>query len=334
MKLISIGDIDEVLGSVIAKDDYSGNRVLPSTELAQENYLIPEIGEEFFAVVVKYLNNNPDALDSEKYDALLARIKKVVVWGTYFEYLFFALGQDTGNGIVETVAENSKPVRIGILDERKKRAKINLGREIDRLMAFLFRNRADYTEWAETDSAKESLSLFVRSGVELGKALPESFGSYWLWKRMRQNMIQMTDDLLKPVLGVELLVVLNQKLQDDELVEPYKELRKLCANYVSAYIYHYIMPSLTLVITEGGSLRVQSEFDGINNAKAATEEQMNRLMAGLDLQTKDALSAILRFLKEKDTDLPEYTIVISEVPDKMKLPPFMRNRDKLKVFGL
>ena len=334
MKLISVEDLDDVLGSVVAKDDYTGSRVLPFVELAQENYLIEEIGLEFFEVLIVYADTNVNELDPVKYDPLMERVKKVVVWGTYLEYLFFSLGQDTASGIVETVGEHSKPVRIGVLDERKKRAKINLGKEIDRLMAFLFRKRADFVEWTETGSATESLGLFVRSGEELGKALPESFGSYWLWKRMKQNMLQMTNEVLLPVLGEELLSKVKDGLENDNLVEPYKELRKLCANYLSVYVYVYILPSLSVVMTEGGSLRVLSEFDGINNAKSATEEQMNRLLAGLDKQTRDALNAIMKYLKENDTDIAEYTLPVSDISDLMKKPPFMRNREKKWVFGL
>jgi hypothetical protein len=106
MKLITIDDLDEVLGSVIAKDDYTANRVLPFVELAQENYLTDEIGNEFFEVLIDYASTNVAALDAEKYDPLMDRVKKVVVWGTYLEYLFFSLGQDTAGGIVETVGEH------------------------------------------------------------------------------------------------------------------------------------------------------------------------------------------------------------------------------------
>ena len=335
MPLIAVADLDTVLGNIISKDDYSGKKVISFAQLAEENYLSTELGQEFYVVLLKYNSGNPDSLNTTKYDLLLQRVKRVAVWGTYYQYLFFALGKDTANGMVEEVSENTKAVRIGILDARQKQTKIILGQEIDRMMAFLFKNRADYSPWTTSTTGLESLSLFIRSGVELGKALPESFGSYWLWKRMKQNFIQKTDEVLLPVLGEDLLEKLKTDIAADNLIDPYKQLRKLCANYLAYWIYGYILPTLTVVMSETEGLRVKSEFDGINNAKAATDDQLTRLTNGINISTQDALKAIGVYLKENAEDIPELpAVIVSEVPDKMKLMPFQRNRDRKRIFGL
>jgi hypothetical protein len=335
MPLIQISDLDIVLGNIIAKDEYSGKKVISFAMVAEENYLSNELGLEFYEVLLKYHESNPDNLDAEKYDALLERVKRVAVWGTYYEYLFFALGKDTANGMVEEVSENTKAVRIGILDARQKKTKLILGQEIDRLMSFLFRKRADYSAWTSSPTGLESLSLFIRSGVELGKALPESFGSYWMWKRMKQNFIQKTDEVLLPVLKQELLTKLKQDISADNLVDPYKQLRKLCANYLAYWTYGYILPTLTVVISETEGLRVKSEFDGINNAKDATDNQIMRLTNGISVATQDALKSLSSYLKDNASDLPELPIESpTEVTDKMKLMPFQRNRDRKRIFGL
>jgi hypothetical protein len=335
MPLIQISDLDIVLGNIIAKDEYSGKKVISFARVAEENYLSNELGLEFYEVLLSYHESNPDNLDAEKYDALLERVKRVAVWGTYYEYLFFALGKDTANGMVEEVSENTKAVRIGILDARQKKTKLILGQEIDRLMSFLFRKRADYSAWTSSPTGLESLSLFIRSGVELGKALPESFGSYWMWKRMKQNFIQKTDEVLLPVLKEELLTKLKQDISADNLVDPYNQLRKLCANYLAYWTYGYILPTLTVVISETEGLRVKSEFDGINNAKDATDNQIMRLTNGISVATQDALKSLSAYLKDNAADIPELPIETpTEVPDKMKLMPFQRNRDRKRIFGL
>jgi len=333
MPLIQISDLDAVLGNIISKDDYSGKKVISFARGAEENYLSNEIGQEFYEVLLKYKNGNPDNLDTGKYDALLDKVKIVAVWGTYYEYLFFALGKDTANGMVEEVSDNTKAVRIGILDARQKKTKIILGQEIDRMMAFLFRKRADYQAWTTSPTGVESLSLFIRSGVELGKALPESFGSYWMWKRMKQNFIQKTDEVLLPILKEDLLVKLKQDISADNLVEPYKQLRKLCANYLAYWTYGYILPTLTVVISESEGLRVKSEFDGINNAKAATDNQIMRLTNGISVATQDALKSLAAYLKDNAEDIPEFPV---ETPTGVSsnLMPFQLNRNRKRIFRL
>jgi hypothetical protein len=334
VELIAEVDFRAILGNVIQNDDYSGGRILPYTQRATDNWLVPEIGIGLYESIVDFLNDNAGNHDEEKYTALLGVVRKVVAWGAYNDYLPFSLGKDTGNGIVEEVSENTKAVRIGVLEKRIDATKINLGQSIDNLMGFLFVNRADYPIWGNSDEGKASLRLFVRSGVELGKALPESGGSYWLFKRMRENFIQKTDEVMEPVIGEELLDKIKADLEANEFEEPYKQLRKLCANYLSYWVYAYILPTTVVGFTDTGVLRVLSEFDGINNAKTPTEEQLNRLIAGLERSKSDALKTLQVFLKKNAEEIPEYEVVVKDPANLMQKPPFMRNREKKRIFGL
>jgi hypothetical protein len=319
---------------VIQNDDYSGGRILPYTQKATTNWLIPEIGHGLYNSILDFLGDNVGSYDEELYNDLLPAVRKVVAWGAYNDYLPFSLGKDTGNGIVEEVSENSKAVRIGVLEKRIDATKINIGQAIDHLMGFLFVNRGDYPAWANSEEGKASLGLFVRSGVELGKSLPESGGSYWLFKRMRENFVQKTDEVLEPVLGEELLAKLQADLLANEFEKPYKELRKKCANYLSYWVYSYILPTTVVGFTDTGVLRVLSEFDGINNSKTPTEEQINRLVAGLERSKSDALKVLRVFLKKNAAELPEYELIVKDPENLMQKPPFMRNRGKNRIFGL
>jgi hypothetical protein len=328
---ISETDLRSILGNVIQNDDYSASRITPYFSGAIENWLVPEIGSELYETIVSY---QKDDVIIEVMDSLILRVKRAVVWAAYNDYLPFSLGKDTGNGIVEEVSDNSKAVRIGILEKRITATKLQLGQAIDQLMSFLFTNRANYPQWAESVTGLSSLSLFVRSGVELGKSLPESGGSYWLFKKMRQYFFLKTNEVLEPVLGADLLVKLKGDLLNDALIEPYKELRKVCANYLSFWVYSYIFPSMVVGFTDNGILRVLSEFDGINNQKTPTEEQLTRLLNGIERQKIDALKALELFLKKNANDLPEFDAPVPDANNLMQKPPFMRNRDKKRIFGL
>lgn len=324
-------DLRSILGNVIQNDDYSASRITPYFSGAIENWLIPEIGIELYGSIVNYQEGE---VVNATMDDLIVKVKRAVVWAAYNDYLPFSLGKDTGNGIVEEVSDNSKAVRIGILEKRITATKLQLGQAIDQLMSFLFVNRADYSVWAESAAGLASLSLFVRSGVELGKSLPESGGSYWLFKKMRQYFFQKTDEVLEPILGVDLLLKLKTDLLADTLIEPYKELRKQCANYLSFWVYAYIFPTMVVGFTDTGILRVLSEFDGINNQKTPTEEQLTRLLNGIERQKIDALKALELFLKKNAQDIPEFDAPVADATNLMQKPPFMRNRDKKRIFGL
>lgn len=334
MALIVSADFDDVLGNVIKKDDYTAARILPFAATAEKNWLLPEIGKELYDAVVSFQNGNIGNLNSADYTELIEVMKPAIVWATYFEYLPYSSGTDSGNGLTEDVGDGSKPMRMSMIEKRTTQSEINLGKEIDRLMAYLFTNRSKFSIWSESVVGQSSLSLFVRSGVELGKSLPESMGSYWLWKRMRQNFVQKTATVLEPILGAPLFEKLAADLLADSLVTPYKQLRHLCSNYISYWVYAYILPTMVVGFDNSGALRVLSKFDGINNSKTPTENEMKRLIGGLEVSVKDAYVALIDYLKNNADDLPDYVLPDNTIDKINGVPRFLRNETKKRVFGM
>lgn len=332
-----------VLGTIIQDGDYSMNRVLPFAETAQKEWLRKYVGPE----LNNYLNLEAAGelaaemgVDyvAEDWTALMTAVKRVICWGCFYEYIDFSVGTDTGNGLTEDVSENSKPVRLGILEKRKRAAKINLGREIEEVMAFLFTNRDSYVVWRDSDSAQRMLGLFVRSAVELDRALPESMGSWWLYRRMLEEYVTHSESVLVPVLQQAVYDAVVVHLKADTLVEPYKQLRKLAANFLSFTLYLEVFRRSDVVLTDEGTFRVLNEFDGINNAKTPTGEQINRLVAGLELSIKRAEGMLRAFLAENAGDIEEY-VVAELTEDEQEIAdalPFQKNRlkERKRVWGM
>jgi hypothetical protein len=142
--------------------------------------------------------------------------------------------------------------------------------------------------------------------------------------------------VLVPELQVDLYEAIMAGLIADTLVEPYKLLRKLAANYLASYLYRDILPTLDVVMTEDGALRAVSDFDGINNRKLPSAEQLRRLYDGLDLNVMRNLTKLREFIKANVEELPEYImpLVDEDTAAVDALLPFQRNRERKRVFGL
>jgi hypothetical protein len=331
MALVGVLDIEGVLGNVVGKDDYSARRILPFVGIGEENWLIGEVGQELYDKLVEASGEDFEDTVGGDWAKLLVKVKKVCVWAAYFEYLPFSLGSDGSNGITEESGDNTKAARMWVIEKRIVAAKLNLGKEIDRLMGFLFLKRAVYTEWSESEAGLSALSLIVRSGTELKMVLPPASG-YWLYKQLRGWYSAETKDLLVPIIGKALYVKLMADLEGDTLAGAYADLRWVAATYVSWSLYEKVLPTMVVVQTEDGALRVLSEFDGINNRKNASSDQLTMLYSGIAKSVADALDRLRDFLLDNAEDLPEY--VVPAVDSAVLKPRFMRNEGKGKIFGV
>ena len=306
-------------GAISASDD--SNRLLsfaPSAELLVRKAL----GAETFAYL-KITNISQIAAMSTEKKALFDWVERAVAFYTYSFYLPFALGTEGDNGLQEVESDKTKPVRMGVLDKRLNATPELAAEALEEALRLLYEKVSIYTFWATSEAYGVVKSLFIRFGSDLGKFLPPSLGTYLFFGSIRQFLADAERDLAQPLLGLGLFNALKTKQLAGTLSVLETELLGYVCRFVAWAAYLEALDFLVVVVTSGGKIRVASEFDGINNRKAPTINDMADLKLSVERKRDEYRGALIGFLIENKTALPLWASGGGQVPGSSQ-PNFLK----------
>lgn len=267
MLLKDLDDLKKYLGRAINKGGTSAGYIMPYVQLAQDEFLIPAIGREIIQELDTQYNAQPVALTPPNL-ALLAMLQRPLAFYGYHKYLPFAIGNDGENGLQEEKTEASEPVRIGLLDKRINETIRNAANGLETALLFLEQNADLYPTYKNSPAYQARMSRLIVSATELTTAMPLANGSYRLFLTLRPYLDRAEDTLILPVVGAVALADLKAKRKVNTLSGDEKTLLLYLNRAVATAAYAEALFHLNVVQSGGSGLRIHSEFDGINNAKA------------------------------------------------------------------
>jgi hypothetical protein len=235
----------------------------------------------------------------------------------------YALGSEGDNGLQEVESDKTKPVRMGVLDKRLKATPELAAEALEEALRLLYENVDVYDFWADSEAYRVVKGLFIRFGSELGQFLPPSLGTYLFFGGIRQFLADAERDLVRPLLGDGLFDSLKDKQLADTLSVLEAELLGYVCRFEAWAAYLEALDFLVVVVTDGGKIRVLSEFDGINNKKAPNDKEMGNLKLSVERKRDDYRGALLGFLGKNIADLPLWASGGGQVPTSSK-PNFLK----------
>lgn len=280
--------------------------IQPYIALAEDEFIRPAIGEAMLAELNDQYKANPQTL-TDKNRLLLTKLQRALAFYTYAKYLPYSLGNDGDNGLQEQSTDKSQPVRIGVLDKRQRETADNAATALETALQFLHRNRNDYPTWTGSDAFKEANALFVFSATELTEYLPQAAGSYRLFLSLKLYLKRAEKDAILPLIGRALFTDLKAKRSAGIAPTP-EEIRVLEAigQAAATVAYADALYHLNVVQTSGGGLRMLSDFDGIYNQKAVSDDVLMQAQRKADTHADASLNALKSYLTTYADQYPLY----------------------------
>lgn len=305
MLLKSVNDLKAHLGRAINKattDEF----MLPFVQLAQDEFILPAIGPELLEQLdTQYNSADPTALTPAN-SALLKKFQRALAWYAYWKYLPFAIGNDGDNGLQEQATDKTAPVRIGVLEKRLRESILNASAGIESALQYLFVYKANYPVWTASASFAKTQKLFIPSATLLTQHLPFVRNSYRLYLTLLPYLQLAEKQAILPILGQAMFDELKAYKLTNAINMVTERLIEGVGAALAAEAYADSLFHLNVVQTQGGGLRIMSEFDGINNEKAPDEKLLMDAQSRAKADANSALKALKTYLTVYADQYPTY----------------------------
>lgn len=307
----------------------SEDRIKPYIALAEQNYIVKAIGPELLASLKTAANNESNASDATKY--LLGLVRQALAFYGYLMYLPYSTGVDGDNGLQETKTDKTQPVRQAMLEKRIAATADNASSALEAVLLLLFTNAADYAVWKNSDTYKSASALFIRNANDLKKACPYTRGHHRLFVSMREYLEERQRKSIVPALGEEFSEGLLTRLAAGSLTTEEKRLMPYIQRALGYSAYEDALLFLTVVSLPGGGLRILSEFDGISNQRALSDqdEVFCKYQKKIGTDAEAYQRELKRYLDANAEDFPDY--VPTPVAEKPATSPFDNSQYKTVI---
>lgn len=302
MLLKNVSDLKAHLGRAINRAN-SDEFMLPYVQLAQDEFIVPAVGPE----LVKELDTQyAGGTLTEANRLLLTYLQRALAWYAYWKYLPFSLGNDGENGLQEQGTKDTSPVRIGVLDKRQRESIENASKSLEAAMRYLHAFRATYPTWTNSEAFKESRSLFLSTATALTEHMPWVDNSYRLYLTLKPYLKRAETATILPLIGQAMFDELKAYRLNTALVIVTERLLVRVGNAVALTAYSEALFHLNVTQTSGGSLRILSDFDGIYNQKAVSDNVLQNARSEAKAAAVSAQKTLVIFLRRYADDYPTY----------------------------
>ena len=287
-----------------ASDDIS--RIMPYIDLAETTYIERAIGPEFLATLKTAADNENQASDIIKY--MLGLVRRALAFYGYWMYLPYATGNDGDNGLQETKTERTQPIRQAMLEKRLASTADIASKALESVLFILFSESSNYPTWESSGTYQAACELFIRNASELKSACPYTRGHHRLFLSMRDYLAERQRKSIVSALGETFAAGLLQRMRDDELSDDEKRLMPYIQRALGYSAYADALLFLVVVQLPNEGLRVLSEFDGINNQRALTDQDdiFCKYQSKIALDAESYQRELKRYLEANADSFPDY----------------------------
>lgn len=271
---------------------------------AQAEFIEPAIGPEMLAELEAQASNTDQTELTPVNRLLLGLVQQALAFYAYQKYLPYSIGNDGDFGLQEQATDASKPVRMGVLDVRRRETAENAAKALEKVLVQLFTFPDQYPTWQQSETYQSARALFIASGTELTRALPQAGGSYRLFITLKPYLREAERLSIVSLLGKAQYKALKAGQLAGDLDEAGELLLENVSRAVATVAYAEALYNLNVVQTPGGQLRILSDFDGIYNQKAVTGHDLAEAQRRADGKAAQALTALKTFLTANADNYP------------------------------
>lgn len=306
--------------------------ILPAIEQAEEQYLLPYLGEEILAALQIAL----DGGDLTGYDTTLENLTKLLPMAqksiTFYAAVDFIPESEvrfSGSGLHVPVTQSTKPA-----SERqvKNLERIYLKKGdffTDKLLEFLETNKDVYPDWSNNavvyTYAKE---IFVQDSIEFSK-YKDIAKSRRTFMTIRPFIKDAQESYIKPELGEEFYESLLEKFMDGDLSSDETKLLAFIKPAVAHLAFYDAMPMLNFNF-EAGTVKLTSFVDNkLNKSAEAMLSEIRQHSFELGLRK---IKQLVDFLKENYEKYPLFDYTPEEDDSSQYLVANVKNDFTKKHF--
>jgi hypothetical protein len=206
------------------------DQLLPDLLLAEEDYLRPALGAEFYDELL-------EAPASEAADRLRYLLASSLANLTMVSYVDFAQVQISGSGVQIISTEREKTAFQWQINALKASYSRKGNNGLEKALAYLESHADDFPTWATSDTAKNARGYFITSAATFSEHY--NISNARLTFQALGSLLRKTERFrLEPTLGIEFFDELKQQLRDGALTA---ENEKLIENYLRPALAHLVM---------------------------------------------------------------------------------------------
>lgn len=281
--------------------NYSWANIAPFITLAEQKYIIPYIGFEFYSELATAYAGTPTA----KQTAAINQLQPSIAYYTMLEALPH-LGMQIGNaGVGQGQSDTTQPT------PQWKEFKIeanycsNAETFLDQALQFLELAPAlDYPIWVTSPEYTLQKTLFIHNAKELNSCIP-IFQSRRAFIALKYFIADVQNETIIPVLGKDLYDAVLVKHINGTLSTVDKELiryiQKPLANIAARKAFNQLA-----VEFNGRGFRILSDSDAIIQKTAASAERLQPLLRDLANNGETYLIALKKYLQDNADQFPLY----------------------------
>jgi len=205
--------------------------IIPFVKTAQEKYLRKYLGEDLLKKLDDYFNAENETTD-EKLDALLPYVQSPLTKFAYYLAIpnFDVQINEGGFAVVSNgnLAPASKDRVQALRDSMLQLAY----EDIETLLRFLEKNKADYDDWTSSDAYTIATNLLINSGEEFDKFVNIE-QSRLKYQELRQTIENIEILQIEPIISKELSDEIKEEVKDDDISEENEKILTLLKRSVA-----------------------------------------------------------------------------------------------------
>jgi hypothetical protein len=303
-----IADIAKMKQFVAVDATMDIDTIEPYLVQAENNYLIPAIGQVTYDQLVDYMDGSSSgSLSSTALDDLLDKVYPVVCrLGLWMAVPELDLRM-TDAGFVVTSNAQFAPASQYRVQNMMDNLRETGFRALDVLLIYLETNKATYTAWADSDSFTEFNEHFLRTAKE--------FNTYYFINNSRRLFIKLKPFIaeselvaIKNILGTDLFDALKTKVADGSTAGVYVTILDYVRRAMVYLTMQDAIPQLGVIINEQGVSINETLGSGTFIIQKSPND--NTIVSSIDQAKRKAqqmTELLAKYLEDNADDITEYT---------------------------
>jgi hypothetical protein len=257
------------------------DKLKPYIDDAQEKYLTPLLGEQFYQEIVNFYDGvtPPPRADN---DLVMPYIQRTLTF-----YSLFVMGDDMGVnigdlGIQQSFNLNSQPAPYNKVANLKWKYIVTADRTADSLLEYLEANASltKYAAWFNDPKANTAKSGLIVYKTSIASRYIDINESRRVYLRLRKRIRDIETTYIKRLLCADQYDEIIAQLQSGNVSDANQTLIDKLAPYISKKALFLSLPSLTISVEPEG-LMIYSSNDSVVSKEAASIEEKKILAASL-----------------------------------------------------
>lgn len=271
--------------------------------LAEQSFIIPEVGAELYTYIHDKYNSNTVTSDKDK--ELLNLLQKAVTFYAYMLYIPVGQLQISDSGIRIAVSESLKTAFDWQIDDLETSFKDAGDISLELVLQFLHKNLSDYASYSGSAAFLEYKKLFISTADQFNLRCSVQL-SHRVFKKLRMDLLMTQTKEIDSTLGTPFYADMLNKWKQNTLTGIRLEILEKIQFAMANLALSNSIKSLTVGVNDLG---INTSTNSIFKQKVktpATDNQLSQLMEKLTNDGNYWLGQLKKLLDANRNDLPLY----------------------------